>query len=225
MAGNILVMPQAPPEGYLAIPPAEKGRAVLVLHAWWGLNQTIRSFCDRLAAEGFVAFAPHLYHGKVAATIAEAEALSKLVDGNPDQAKAAVVEAGKFLRDRAGAAEFAVMGFSLGAYFAADLSTADPEHVRAVVLYYGTAPGDYSKARAAYLGHFAENDPYEPQEYADRLESELRRVGRPATFHRYPGTGHWFVEPDRVDQFNPDAAQLAWNRTLAFLRESLRAPQ
>ncbi len=114
----------------------------------------------------------------------------------------------------------AVIGFSLGAYFALDASAADPERVRAVVLYYGSGPGDFAKAKAYYLGHFAENDDYEPAEFVDGLEAGLRKAGRPITFYRYEGVGHWFCEPDRVGAYNPRAAELAWQRTLEFLREN-----
>jgi carboxymethylenebutenolidase len=68
------------PDGYLAVPTSGAGSAVLVLHAWWGLNETIKAFCTRLAASGFTAFAPDLYHGKVADTIPAAEALGKALD-------------------------------------------------------------------------------------------------------------------------------------------------
>jgi len=104
------------------------------------------------------------------------------------------------------------------AYYALDLSAADPEHIRSVVLFYGTGPADFSRSRADYLGHFAENDPYEPESNIDELEASLMKAGRPVTFHRYQGTGHWFFEPDRADAFNAAAASLAWDRTLAFLR-------
>ena len=111
----------------------------------------------------------------------------------------------------------AVIGFSLGAYYALDLAAADPEHIRSVVIFYGTGGGDYSNSRAAYLGHFAEKDEFEPQSNVDNLEESLRRAGRPVTFHRYSGTGHWFFEPDRPQAYNQAAASLAWDRTLAFL--------
>ena len=51
------------PKGFLAVPPNGKGPGVLVLHAWWGLNDTVKAFCTRLAESGFIAFAPDLYHG------------------------------------------------------------------------------------------------------------------------------------------------------------------
>ena len=113
-----------------------------------------------------------------------------------------------------------MIGFSLGAFFALELSVTDPEHIRSVVVFYGTRPGDYESSRAAYLGHFAETDEFEPQAEVDDLEEALRGAGRPVSFYRYPGTGHWFFEPDRVEAFNPEAASLAWERTLAFLRRS-----
>lgn len=215
-------MRYAQPDGYLAIPPTGKGSAVLVLHAWWGLNDTMRAFCNRLAESGFVVFAPDLYHGKVADNIADAEALGGSLDNNYLQAKAEIAEAMMFLNKRVEqpGRGLAVIGFSLGAYYALDLAAAHPEHIHSVVLFYGTGGGDFSRSRAAYLGHFAEKDEYEPQSNVDELEEYLRRVGRPVTFYRYPGTGHWFFEPDRSQAYNQAAAGLAWNRTLAFLNRS-----
>jgi carboxymethylenebutenolidase len=195
----------------------------LVLHAWWGLNDTIKTFCTQLAEQGFVAFAPDLYHGQVADTITGAEALGQALDARHLQAKAEIAEAVGFLHKQVGQADggLAVIGFSLGAYYALDLAAADPEHIRAVVIFYGTGGGDFSSSRAAYLGHFAENGPYEPPSNVDELEESLKQAGRPVTFYRYPGTGHWFFEPDRNDAYDREAATLAWERTLTFLRNPL----
>lgn len=213
-------MPHTQPDGYLAIPPNGKGNAVLVLHAWWGLNDTMKAFCRRLAESGFVSFAPDLYHGQVADNVVDAEALGSALDANHLQAKAEIRDAVEFLNERAGntGRGLAVIGFSLGAYYALDLAAADPEHIRNVVIFYGTGPADHSKSVAAYLGHFAENDEFEPKSNVDELEESLRRAGRPVTFYRYPDTGHWFFEPDRTQAYNQAAAILAWDRTLAFLK-------
>jgi carboxymethylenebutenolidase len=193
----------------------------LVLHAWWGLNDTIKAFCTQLAEAGFVAFAPDLYHGQATDKIADAEKLSEALFGNLNQAQADIEAAANFLSERAGSADrgLAVIGFSLGAYFALELSARAPEHIRSVVLFYGTRPGDYRSAKAAFLGHFAAKDEFEPQSSVDELEEALRRAGRPVTFYRYPGTGHWFCEPDRP-QYNETAASRAWDRTLTFLKRS-----
>jgi carboxymethylenebutenolidase len=215
-------MKQSNTQGFLAVPPAGTGPGVLVLHAWWGLNGTMKGFCTRLAESGFVAFAPDLYHGRVADNIPDAQSLAKALDSNHLQAKAEIAEATLFLAERSERADrgISVIGFSLGAGYALDLAAADPDHIRSVVIFYGTGDGDFSKSRAAYLGHFAEKDEFEPQSDIDSLEESLRRAGRPVTIYRYSGTGHWFFEPDRPRAYNPAAAALAWDRTLAFLKRS-----
>lgn len=205
------------PDGFLAIPPLGSGAGVLVLHPWWGLNDTIRSVCSRLADSGFVAFAPDLYHGKIASTIPEAKALANALDDN--QASRDVLQAASYLGQlpEVIGAGLGVIGFSLGAFLALNLSNSDPEHIRRVVIFYGTGPDDFSRSEAEYVGHFAMADEFEPAASVDALEASLRRSGRPVTFYRYEGTGHWFFEADRNDAFNEAAAKLAWNRTLAFL--------
>jgi carboxymethylenebutenolidase len=214
-------MPHEQPHGFLAVPTTGKGPGLLVLHAWWGLNETMKALCKRLAAEGFVTFAPDLYRGKIAATIEDAKILSRGL--NDTQAKSDIADAVSFLSERTDLTGpgLGVIGFSLGVYFALGLSTEDPDRVRAVVVFYGTGPGDFNRSKAAYLGHFGETDEYEPAAEVKSLEDALRTAGRPVTFHTYAGTGHWFFEPDRSDAYNEGAARLAWERTVAFLRKEL----
>jgi carboxymethylenebutenolidase len=214
-------MAESQTQGFLVLPPGGKGPGVLVLHAWWGLNDTIKDVCTQLARAGFVAYAPDLYHGKVADNIADAETLSQALGANNLRAKADLAEATRFLSERSAGADrgLAVIGFSLGAYYALDLAAANPD-IHSVVLFYGTGGTDHGTSRAAYLGHFAESDEFEPQSNVDDLEASLKRAGRPVMFHLYSGTGHWFFEPDRPQAYNQEAARLAWDRTLAFLRRS-----
>lgn len=213
-------MPRSQPQGFLATPKGGAGPGVLALHAWWGLNDTMKAYCTKLAESGFVTFAPDLFHGKVAEEIPEAEVLGQALDANFLQAKAEIQDAALFLTEHTAVygSGLAVIGFSLGVYYALDLAAADPEHIRSVVIYYGTGDGDYSSSRAAYLGHFAENDEFEPQSNVDALEETLRNAGRPVTFYSYKDTGHWFCEPDRTQAYSPAAASLAWERTLEFLK-------
>lgn len=210
-------MSNAPlPEGYLALPVKGQGRPVLVLHAWWGLNADIKAFCRRLAGEGFVAFAPDLYHGRVAETVADAESLGQALDAQYLQAKAEIAAAAAYLDEGAGVA---VVAFSLGAYYGLDLSNSAPERVHSVVIYYGSGAEEFGASRATYLGHFAADDPYEPAENVQALAQLLEEAGRPANLHVYPGTGHWFCEPGVTQAYDAAAAELAWERTVAFLRE------
>src|ERR1700687_2499474 len=98
-------MTHSQPQGFLAVPPNGTGPGVLVLHAWWGLNDTIKAFCTRLAQSGFVAFAPDLYHGKVADNIADAKNLAKALGANYLQANAEIADATRFLNERVGQAD------------------------------------------------------------------------------------------------------------------------
>lgn len=210
-------------QAYLAAPNAvEGGPAVLVLHAWWGLTPFFKTLCDRLAAEGFVALAPDLHGGKTASTIPEAEALMQQRDLERTQATAvASVQALRShplnTRGRIG-----VIGFSMGAAWAISLaSELTPEDIRASVLFYGVGEGDFNRCQADFIGHFAEHDEWEPDEYVRHTEAALRTAGRDVTFYFYPNVGHWFFEDDKPDDYNPEAARLAWRRTLQFLREKL----
>lgn len=211
------------PTDYLALPPSGKGPGVLVLHAWWGMTDVIRDVCDRLAALNFVAYAPDLYHGQRATTIEEAERLARELDSKAESASNEIREVVDLLEAYAEGqgTGISVVGFSLGAAYALQLSGNAPDQIRAVVLFYGTGGGDFAHARATYLGHFAENDPYEPAEAVEWLTNALSSAGRSATFYRYDGVGHWFFEPDRSDAYNEAAAKLAWERTAAFLLENL----
>jgi carboxymethylenebutenolidase len=211
-------------EPYIAIPPSGKGRGVLALHAWWGLNDTFRQVCGRLAQEGYVALAPDLFSGQIAHTIAEAEQhlqsfdeaheVPPILDPAVDALKDHPAVTGKGL---------GVIGFSMGAYWSLELALNQPNVFRAVTLFYGTngGGGDFSQSKAAFLGHFAENDPYESPETVQKLEQNFKSAGRPVSFYTYPGTGHWFFEPDRPDAYNAAAASLAWDRTKAFLKKEL----
>src|SRR5688572_9105019 len=106
--------------GYLAEPPSQKGTGVLVLHPWWGLNADTKAFCRRLAKSGFVAFAPDLYHGAIAKTIPQAEALLKTLNGKQAHAKKEISDAAKYLANRT-KKKISVVGFSMGASHALEL--------------------------------------------------------------------------------------------------------
>ncbi len=209
-------------DGFLTLPSTGKGQGVLVLHAWWGLNDTIKTICNRLAMAGFTAFAPDLYHGQLTDQIADAETLSSALFADLAQVRTDLAEATSFLLELTNAEDehLAVIGFSLGAFFALDLTVTTPKNYRSAVIYYGTRPGTYDGSQAAYLGHFAEMDKYEPTTEVDNLENALKQADRPVNFYHYKNTGHWFSEPDRSEAYNPAAAQQAWDRTLKFLSSS-----
>ena len=205
-----------PATGYLAIPAQSNAPAVIVLHAWWGLNPFFKSLCDRLASEGFVAFAPDLNSGRIAKTIDEAKQI--MSESNSDRKQEVATAAIDFLRSRPQVRQEAVslIGFSMGAAWALALASELPEDFRKVVLFYGVNDPDFSKIKAEIIGHFSDVDEWEPLDGIQAMESGMRAAGLHPTFHIYPGKSHWFFENDRPE-YDPEAAELAWRRTLEFL--------
>jgi carboxymethylenebutenolidase len=204
--------------GYLAVPEQSNAPGVIVLHAWWGLNPFFKNLCDRLAAEGFVAFAPDLNESRVAQTIDEAKETMSSLDGQRkyDVAMAAV----DFLRSRPEVRKepFSLIGFSMGAAWSLMLASERPEDVQKAVLFYGVGEGDFAKIKAEILGHFSDTDEWEDINYVRSMESDMSNAGMKTDFHIYSQMPHWFFEEDRPE-FNPQAAELAWKRTLEFLRK------
>lgn len=206
-----------PAIGYLALPSQSDAPGVLVLHAWWGLNPIFKKLCDRLAAEGFVAFAPDLNSDKIAKTTEEAKQVMEELDGQRkyDVAMASL----DVLRNRSEVRKepFAVIGFSMGAAWSLIVAENHPQDIRKIVMFYGAGEADYSKLKANIIGHFAEKDEWEDEKYINAMHNEMQVAGLNVQFHFYPNTSHWFFEEDRPE-FNPDAAALAWTRTLEFMK-------
>jgi len=207
-----------PAAGYLALPSQPTAPGVIVLHAWWGLNSFFKRVCDRLAAEGFAAFAPDLNSGRIAKSIDQAK---QIMDELSLDRKMVVARASTdFLRNQpeVRSEPFSVIGFSMGAAHSLVLAEEQPQEIHKVVLFYGSyADLQYSNAKAEILGHFAEVDEWEPADEIRAMEGNMRSAGLRPVFHSYPNTNHWFFEEDHPE-FNADAARLAWTRTLDFLK-------
>ncbi len=211
--------------GYLVNPPGGvRGPGVLVLHSWWGLTPFFRQLCDRLADAGYTVLAPDLLDGQQPLTPDEAEAALAAADIN--STAGLVIASAKALRSAAAepAAPIGVIGFSMGASWALWLSARAAEDVGATVAFYGTQSIDFGSANSAYLGHFAEYDELVTEDEVVELEAHLKLLGLDATFHRYPGTTHWFFEEDREVANSPEASTAAWERTIEFLRAKLAHP-
>lgn len=208
--------------GYVTVPDAGHGPGVLVLHSWWGLTPFFKGVCDRLAEEGFVALAPDLFGGRTTDDPDEARAM--LAESDMD-AMAHLVRASLFALHNmpaTRAAPVGTLGFSMGASWALWLAGRIPDLVRATVVFYGTQNIDMTPATSAFLGHFAENDTLVDPDERTLLEADLHVLDKDVEFHHYPGTEHWFFEADRPT-YDEAAATLAWERTLAFLRDRLQA--
>lgn len=193
------------------------GPGVLVLHAWWGLKPFFKQVSDRLAEQGFTVLAPDLRDGQIAETIEEAKVLMENSDGQ--FVGDTVMAAKDHLRGLTNG-KIGVIGFSMGGAWALILASHKPEEAAAIVLFYGNEGVDYGKITAKVMGHYSDNDEWEPKEFVDNTFAEFKKAGVDATLHIYPGVGHWFVEEDRPE-YDPAAASLAWDRTLEFLKKNL----
>jgi carboxymethylenebutenolidase len=210
--------------GYLAVPAGERGPATIVLQEWWGLEEHIRSVCDRFAAEGFFALAPDLFRGETTTQPSEAE--QKLMALSMEQAEQDMCGAAEYLRSQPGVegAGVASVGFCLGGGLSVWAAASCPNITAAVSYYYVMPHGkpDFAKIKGPVLGHFGTADQFVPLDAAKALESEMSDAGVDATFEYYEGAGHaFFNDLDRLGTFDKALAQRSWERTVDFLRSAL----
>ena len=214
--------------GYLAEPDGGAAGTVgiLVLQEWWGLVDQIMRTCDRFAAAGFTALAPDLYKGRAVPLTEPDEAAKEMMALEMGETALNLSGAVDELLRRTGKTTIGAVGFCMGGGLALVLACQRPDAVAAVVPAYGVIPWpdarpDYSNMRAAVLGHVAELDGAFSPEAARALESELVGLGRDASFLVYPGVDHAFFNEDRPEVYDSAAAELLWDRTVAFLRAQL----
>jgi len=194
------------------------GPGVLLLSSWWGLTPGLKAYGERLADHGFVVLAPDLLGGCRPETSAEAEL--ELGELDPNEAAALVLSSVVALRSQTTdpSAPIAVVGFSMGASWALWLATRQPDSVQRAVCYYGTQHINFSDLCACVLGHFADDDELVTNADLVAMETELFEQGHEPEIWHYPDCGHFFAESDRAETFDPEAADLAWLRTIEFLQ-------
>jgi carboxymethylenebutenolidase len=215
--------PRSSSSAYVVAPDDGHGPGVMVLHGWWGMSRFVRRTCDRLADAGFVAIAPDLFDGATADTPDQAQELLGTMD--MDGVVASVMATSAALRELPATDDrpIGVVGMSMGGSLALWLATRAPEQIGAAVVFYGVQDIDFEPATAPILGHFAERDELVSDDEVVEMEAHLRLLAKDVEFHRYAGTGHWFIEDDRPAAYDDAAAQLAWERTIAFLHRHLAA--
>src|SRR3954452_3858641 len=125
--------------GYLAKPASGSGPGVLVIQEWWGLDSGIKAMADRLAASGFVALAPDLYHGQLAGHTEMDKAAQLMQSLPPDRAARDMSGAVDFLAGHSAVAGDAIgaIGFCTGGMLSLILAAIRPDKIKAVVPFYG----------------------------------------------------------------------------------------
>jgi len=208
-------------QGYLA---DGGGPGVIVIQEWWGLVPHITDVADRLAAEGFTALAPDLYHGRASTEPDEAGKLMMAL--NLAQAAKDLSGAVDVLQERTGRNQVGVVGFCMGGGLALVLACQRPDAVAAAAPFYGVIPWesaqpDWSALAATVEGHYAELDGFFTPAAAHDLEATLQGLGKTATLHVYPGVDHAFFNDTRPEVYDAAASATAWDRTVTLMRTAL----
>lgn len=209
--------------GYL-VQPAGEGPfpSVLVVHENRGLNPYIEDVARRLAVDGFLALAP--------------DALSPLggYPGNDDDGRTmqAELDAGKIHVDMLNGAKFlkahelsngklGATGFCFGGGVVNFLAVEMGEDIQAVAPFYGRAPNteDVPKIKASLVIHYAENDE-RVNAMRPAFEGALKANNVDYAMHVYEGTQHGFHN-NSTPRYKEEAAQLAWDRTIALFKDKL----
>jgi len=206
--------------GYLAKPGAGKP-GIIVLQEWWGLVPHIKEIVGRFAAQGYLALAPDLYHGK---STVEAEEASHLMQGL-DWGRAAKEIAGavKHLREVEGATRVGVTGFCMGG--ALTIIAATQSGVDAYVAFYGFPPkgaAQLEKAASPGLLLFGEREEHFSIPDAKAFAESQRKRDIATEVIVYPGAGHAFFNDTRPQAYHKDSANDAWRRTLEHFGRHLR---
>ena len=209
--------------GYLAEPEQGSGPGVIVIQEWWGLVDHIKEVCDRFAAEGFVALAPDMYHGK--STKSPDEAGKLMMALRIDEAERDLSAAVDYLetQDSTASEKVGVVGFCMGgalALFAASKNS----KIGACVVFYGIHPKvkpDLPNLQAPVLGNYGEKDKSVPLAVVHDLERQLKDLGKQVDMKIYKDADHAFFNDTRPEVYDAEASADAWQRTIAFLREHL----
>lgn len=207
--------------GYLAEGSGPRAPGVVVIQEWWGLQGQIKSVCDRLAQEGFTALAPDLYGGKVVPYHDSAAASAAMASLDfVAETEGAVRGAVEHLRKPGG--KVGLTGFCMGGAVAVVGAARIPE-LSAAACFYGLPPEEVASAREVRVplqGHFASEDDWITPQKVDAFEKELKAAGKTCEFHRYRAH-HAFMNSDRAEAYDAQAAQLAWERCLSWFRRFL----
>lgn len=212
--------------GYLAYPSGvteEPLPAVVMIHEWWGLNDNIRAMANRLAAQGYMVLAVDFYGGEIAENPDEARMRMLKVVQNPARARENLRQALDIL-SIAGAPRIASLGWCFGGGWSLNAAMLFPKKLDASVIYYGQVTDDAEKLRSIdvpLLGFFGSEDRGIPVASVNAFERALQRLRKDYEIKIYPGLRHAFANPTG-NNYNAEAAEDAWQRTLNFLAKHLK---
>lgn len=192
---------------------------VVVVHEWWGLNDSIRGMSERFRAAGFSVLAVDLYAGEVTNDAAVALQLASKMS---TLTSVKIIETAAAALRKQGSPKVAVTGFCLGGAMTLAAACHCPS-ASAFVPFYGLPLSkyvDWSKTLGPILGHYAEHDRIVDLSRVRAAADAVNASGGKFELHVYDAK-HAFMRADDTAVFNADAATLAWERTVSFLHRQL----
>lgn len=196
--------------------------AVIVIHENKGLRPQTEDVARRLAVEGYLAVAPDALTplGGSPEDAGDARNLMRKLDR--ETTRDHFVAAVKYLKTHPQTTgKVACMGFCWGGAMTNQVAVHSPE-LDVAVPFYGRQPDprDVPRIRAALICHYGGTDERINAGIAE-FEAALQKAGIDYRIYTYEGAGHAFFNDTRPDRYHPEAARLAWKRTLAFFKEKL----
>lgn len=208
-----------PTSAYVAMEEASNGKAVIVIQEWWGLNDHIKDIANRYAAEGFIAIAPDLYRGKIAADSTEASQMMH------DLANEDGLDTIKNAIDAAALAynisHFGITGYCMGGSFAL-LAACELDGLSAAVPFYGDVPADdvLQKLKVPVIFISGTRDGWITPEKVAQLEDAAERFELPVHSVKYDAD-HAFFNDTRPEVYDENAAKDAWALVVGFFNDKL----
>ncbi|MGH0330845.1 dienelactone hydrolase family protein [Sinorhizobium meliloti] len=211
-------------KGYLVRPADASGKlpAVIVIHENRGLNPHIRDVARRMALEGFVALAPDFLSPDGGTPDDEDKAREMISALDATETNANAVATVSFLKGHAeSTGNVGAIGFCWGGGLVNRLAVNAPD-LKAGVAYYGAQAKaeDVPKIKAALLLHYAGLDE-RINAGIEAYRKALTENGKDVTIHVYEGANHAFNNDTSAARYNKEAADLAWQLTVEFLKTKL----
>ena len=211
-------------QGYLAEPEDEEAKAgLIVIQEWWGLTDDIKEIADRYSVEGYLAFAPDLYHGQAATEPDEARKLAMSMER--DIAAQEIDAAIAWMKAEHGLAKVGCVGYCMGGGLTLATAIRPSSNVDAVHVYYGggmPAAEQIATIKVPVLGSYGAEDAGIPVDQVDMLRATLEENGIPNDIKVYAGAEHSFFNDTRP-AYHESAAMDSWMKSVEWFEQYLTA--